>query len=53
MLVNVYTLTLSIGVGVGRSTLVGHMKTFPSGEGELLNCDEDSWCKRHNFLKTL
>lgn len=50
MLVNGYILTLSIGVGVGRSNSIGHIKTFPNAEGEL-NCDEDSWCKRHNFLK--
>jgi hypothetical protein len=50
MLVNGYILTLSIGVGVGRSNLIGHMKTDPNGEGEF-NCDEGSWCKRHKLKK--
>jgi hypothetical protein len=52
MLVNGYILTLSIGVGVGGSNLIGHMKTDPNGEGEL-NCDEGLWCKRRNLKKIL
>jgi hypothetical protein len=50
MLVNGYILTLSIGVGIGGSNLIGHMKTDPNGEGEL-NCDEGLWCKRRNLKK--